>query len=423
MDIMNKMEESGQLGELTIEPLELNNSKTDDCLNLINKSNLSDEEKEKLREEYEKVKEIRNKYVCNKLKILQMNVPTEVKAEILDKLTTIENSSHDDAKTREWIRNVLKLPFGKFYPKPLKNFRKNKEEAFIFLSKFYETLNEAVYGQHVMKETLMEIITKWLSNDDNKGNCICIEGPPGTGKTSLIREGLAKALNRPFVSFSLAGVSDENYLTGFPFTYESSTFGRFARMLIDSKCQNPIIFMDELDKVDGRKSMNVYNKLIEITDFSQNHEIEDHYFGGNVKLDLSQCIFVFSCNNSNKIDPILKDRLEIIKVKGFSSKEKIQISKKFLIPKLLKDYGCDFKFSDDIVKYIISYNKKKEEGVRDLQRSFAKIIRKMNVLKYYNKKHLTYKLKNIDHNINKEIVNLLLKEDNKIPLSIQQMYI
>ena len=167
------------------------------------------------------------------------------------------------------------------------------EDVKTFITDFHNTLNKAIYGQHKVKETLIEIITKWATSGSEKGNCIAISGPPGVGKTSIVREGLAKALNRPFCSFSLAGVSDENYLTGFPYTYEGAACGRFARMLMDTGCMNPIIFMDELDKGDTKRSMSVYNKLNELTDFSQNHEIEDHYFGSHIKLDLSQCIFVF----------------------------------------------------------------------------------------------------------------------------------
>ena len=210
--------------------------------NLIKNSKLSVEEQDKMTIELNKIKELRKSHIPDTLKILQMNIPIEVKSEILEKMELLDKSPQDDVKTRDWIRQVMKIPFGKYSASPIKD-KTNKKEVSKFLTDFHSTLDKAIYGQTQVKETLIEIITKWATSTSNKGNCIAINGPPGTGKTSIIREGLAKALNRPFCSFSLAGVSDENYLTGFPFTYEGATCGRFAKMIMDTGCMNPIIFI------------------------------------------------------------------------------------------------------------------------------------------------------------------------------------
>jgi len=208
----------------------------------------------------------------------------------------------------------------------------------------------------------------------------------GTGKTSIFRSGVAQGLDRPFCSFSLAGMSDESYISGFSHTYEGSDYGKITRMLIEAGTMNPIIFMDEVDKIDQSKhGIAVMNKLIEITDFSQNNEFEDLYFSG-VKIDLSQCLFVFSLNDINLIDPILRDRLEVINIKGYDTKEKIIICRDYLIPCELKDINIEpdkILFPDEVIKYIID-KIKKEEGVRELKRSVNIILRKLNILQYLN---------------------------------------
>ena len=401
--------------------LPLVKNKNDDLV--LANNTLTQEEKKYLLEENRKIELLKNNLTSDKLKILQLDVNIETKYTILQKFELLEKSHQDDIKTREWINNVMKLPFGKYALPPIKNIKDNGEIK-IFLKNFHSNMNNTIYGQNEVKETLMEIVTKWLISDNQKGNCIAIEGAAGVGKTSLARS-LAKSLDRPFCSFSLAGVSDENYLSGFSFTYEGATCGRFAKMLMDSKCMNPIIFMDELDKVDTKKSLSVFNKLIEITDFSQNHEIEDHYFGSSIKLDMSKCIFIFSLNNINLIDPILRDRLEVISAKSFNTKDKVQISNKFLIPQLLKEYSINKKYfiTDENIRFIVN-NIQKESGVRNLKRSLDQIFRKLNMLQYYDE-DLSYKLSNSEVNnieITKKIIGKLLPKKNTNDILLK-MYI
>lgn len=389
----------------------------------INKTELTKEEKEKLKNEYKKIQDYAKALLPDDLKILQLDLPIEVKFEIFEKLEALNNSigSHDDNKTRDWVNNVMKIPFGKYCTKP------KIEDLSSFLTDFKNNLDKAIFGQNKVKETLMEITTKWLMTDSEKGHCIAIEGPPGVGKTSLIRDGLSKALNRPFCSFSLAGISDENYLSGFSFTYEGATCGRFSRMLMETGCMNPIIFLDELDKVDVKRSLSVFNKLIEITDFSQNHEIEDYYFGANIKLDLSKCIFIFSLNNIHNVDPILRDRLEIIKIEGFNNKDKLEIARDYLVPSELKNYDFTVEFTDNNLRYIIN-KLNDEKGVRNLKRVIEIIMRKINVLRYHNQDKLSYYIKDFKIMNNKLIMNnkmidkLLKDTEEKIDPIILRMY-
>lgn len=419
LDFFSNIDNNMEIDEEDEEKKVLDNMKE-----YINKSVVDDQERLKLFNEFKKIQDYGKTLLPDDLKILKMNLPIQVKFEIFEKLEALDRSSmsgHEDNKTRDWINQVLKIPFNNFCEKP------KIDDLNLFLTNFKNKLDEAIYGQNIVKESLIEIITKWLLSSSKKGNCIAIEGPPGVGKTSLIRDGLSKALNRPFCSFSLAGASDENYLSGFSFTYEGATCGRFAKMVMETGVMNPIIFLDELDKVDIHKSLAVINKLIEITDFSQNHEIEDSYFGNNIKFDLSQCIFIFSLNDINNVDHILKDRLEVISVDGFNNDDKLKISKKYLIPRELNNYDINIKFTDDNIKYIIS-KISNEKGVRNLKRSIEILMRKINVLRHFNNKQISYYIKDfaiIDGvlNMNNEFIDKLLKDDfKKIDPVILKMY-
>ena len=391
--------------------------------NLIPKppSNLTELEKKKIKETELQIKEINDKSIPEKIKILLSDIPIQTKAIIIKKLElleSLENSGSEYKKLREWIDNILKIPFGKYCSFDL--FKKNDYKIIgDRLCNIKEILNKAVYGHEQVKEALVELVAKWVSNPPSKGHALAIVGPAGVGKTSLFREGLAKALSRPFCSFSLAGLSDESYLSGFAHTYEGSDFGRICRMLTETDCMNPIIFMDELDKIDTtRHGSSVVNKLIEIIDFSQNHEYEDMYFG-NIKIDLSRVLFVFSLNYLENIDPILKDRLEIIKVNGFENKEKIEILKHYVIPKELEQINLtknDIIFPENTLIHILR-KIRKEEGIREAKRAIQIIIRKINLLQYINdadkKKMFTYYSKRITLpiTITNKLVNKLLKEE------------
>ena len=382
---------------------------------------LSIEEKEKVKSMETQIKEINDKSVPEKVKILLSDIPLETKAIIIKKLEllqTLENSGSEYKKLREWLDNILKIPFGKYC-----KFSLSKQNDYTEIgNKLYDiknTLDKAIYGQEQVKEALVELVAKWVSNPPSKGHALAVVGSPGTGKTTLFREGLAKALDRPFASFSLSGMSDESYLSGFAHTYEGSDYGRICRMLTETGCMNPIIFMDELDKIDTtRHGSSVVNKIMEIIDFSQNHEYEDMYFG-NIKIDLSRVLFVFSLNHIDMIDPILRDRLEVIKVKGFEPKEKVKILKDYIIPKELKEIGLNEKdiiFPDNIISFIIR-KIRKEEGVREGKRAIQIIIRKINLLQYVNNikrdKKFSYYSKNVTLpiTITEKLVNKLLIEE------------
>ena len=393
--------------------------------------NLSVSDKIRIKKIEAQIKEINDKSIPERVKILLSDIPLETKAIIikkLDLLETLENSGSEYKKLREWIDNILKIPFGKYCKFDI---TKDSDPKVIAdrICNIKTALDKAVYGHEHVKEALVELVAKWISNPPSKGHALAIVAPPGCGKTSLFRQGLAKALNRPFASFSLSGLSDESYLSGFAHTYEGSDYGRICRMLTETDCMNPIIFMDELDKIDTtRHGSSVVNKIMEIVDFSQNHEYEDMYFG-NIKIDLSRVLFVFSLNHLHNIDPILRDRLEIIKVKGFESKQKVKILKDYIIPSELKEVGLkqdDIIFPDKSIAFILR-KIRKEEGVREAKRAIQIIIRKINLLQYVSgsekKKIFSYYSDNIKLPIkvtDKLINKLLIEED---PPAFLNLYI
>merc|ERR1719262_1230068 len=164
----------------------------------------------------------------------------------------------------------------------------------------------------------------------SKSLVLGIQGPPGNGKTTLCRKGIAEALGRPFVQLSLGGATDASVLEGHSYTYVGSAWGRVVGLLMEAQCMNPVIFFDELDKVsDTPRGEEITGVLTHLTDHSQNMTFNDRYFEG-IPLDLSQALFVFSFNDESRLNHVLKDRLTLIHTEGFDQSAKFQISREFL---------------------------------------------------------------------------------------------
>ena len=341
-------------------------------------------------------------------------------------LCNIEPSSSEYYKCSHWISGFTELPLGVFRDLPVK-LEDGPEKCGEFMAKVHSCMETAIYGHEEAKLQIMQFVSSWIANPKANGNVLSIHGPMGTGKTTLIKDGVAKALERPFHFITLGGATDASFLDGHSYTYEGSTWGKIADVLMQSKCMNPIIYFDELDKVsETPKGDEINNLLIHLTDGSQNDRFQDKYFTG-IDFDLSRCLFIFSHNNHEKVNPILRDRMYNIRVNGFSMKDKLLIAENYLIAAALKDAGLFEKVSihKDILQHIVEKFTGGEAGVRELKRCIQTIVSKINLLRFYNNpKQVPFSIKDfiLPFTVKKEHTDLFLKKKDEVDASIAHLY-
>ena len=263
----------------------------------------------------------------------------------------------ESEKFKMWIDNVSTVPFGKYTSSDIDiNFtRKILDENLAFLEE--------------PKDKIINMLVKLQMNAESSVQSILIHGHRGTGKTALAKS-IAKALSRPFKSIPVAGESDASVLNGHHFTYTGAVPGRVVSSLSDAKCMNPVILIDELDKVSNTNhGRDIIGTLIHMTDITSNNEYSnDRYYNG-LQFDLSKVIFIFTANNIDDINPILLDRLFKIKVRHYTRQEELEICKRHIIPNILGEYKLcnnDVIFSDDTLSKILSITKR-ENGLRELR--------------------------------------------------------
>lgn len=346
--------------------------------NITKEMNKTDRDKE-LDERVERIKTKSDDNI--RTRILESRMSDENLKIVYEKYEKTQGYGSDVNKQVEWIRSILRVPFGEYRGLPVS--RENKvEEIRGYLRYVREELDRNISYLEKPKDEIINFVSKFIQNPESETvNAISIYGEAGTGKTSLVRDGIAKALNRPFITVPLGGAKDSSFLLGHGYTYEGSGCGRVIEVLKQAKCMNPIIYFDELDKVsDTPHGQEIIGVLTHLIDPSQNKEFYDNYFMG-VKFDLSKVLFIFSYNNENILDTILTDRINKIKVDNPGVKEKTEICKKHLIPRKLKEIGLsegDVIFSDETIKFII--NKTKEKGCRELSRKIGTILSRLNTL-------------------------------------------
>ena len=318
-----------------------------------------------------------------RLRIISLPLSDFIKNSILKKIASLDDDNSEGNKVRNWIESFLKIPFGKHIPLPV-TIESGKEKCSLFMKDSKNLLNDAVYGMNTAKTQIMQVLAQWVTNPISVGNVIALHGPAGVGKTSIAKLGIAKALRRPFQFFSLGGASDISNYVGHSYTYEGSMWGRIVDCLMQSGCMNPVLYFDELDKISGTPhGEEIASMLIHLTDRTQNSQFHDRYFAG-IDLDLSQCLFVFSFNDINLVNPILRDRMQIIYCSGYSEIEKQKILKNYIWPSLierLKFKETDVCLTPESCKLLVSEYSSKEEGVRNLIRSAETIITRLNMLR------------------------------------------
>lgn len=264
------------------------------------------------------------------------------------------------------------------------DFKKSKKEYMKYMDK---TLDKCVHGHLESKQQIKRLVGQMMASKKKKGFCLGLQGPPGVGKTTICLNGLAKCLvdengeNRPIIFLPLGGSANGSTLEGHNYTYLGSTWGKIADALMEAKCMNPIIFIDELDKISktehGREIASI---LTHITDQTQNTEFFDKYFQ-SVPLDLSKVIFIFSYNDRNNVDKILLDRIQEVKIAPLSKQDKVIISKNYVLPDIYRNTGFskdEINFPSRILSNIIE-NYTFEAGVRKLSEILNDIIREINL--------------------------------------------
>ena len=343
--------------------------------NVINKKMIEDEFSDK--------KQILNDINCcddTEKKILNLCLPMYENALIYNKykkLISMTNNDNEYSKLKEYIETVIKIPFNKIF----NFFAINQININKYLCNVKKKLDDELYGMTNIKEELLLIINQRLNNLNTCNNNIALVGPPGIGKTKIILT-LCSILGIPYEQISMGGINDASYLGGHSYTYEGAKSGKIVDSLIKMKCMNGIIFFDEIDKI-GKSlgGIEVTNQLIHITDSTQNHNFVDKYIS-DIPIDLTKIWFIFSLNNPNDINDILKNRLNFIYLNGYSYIDKLNMTKDYLLPNYFNIFNLkneDYILSDDVLMYIIN-KLNKEPGIRDLKRGIEKIFVRLKMI-------------------------------------------
>jgi ATP-dependent Lon protease len=394
---------------------------------------LDKEEQKKIIKELREINKITRIEKPYRMTLLESNIPVNFKGAAMKKINSLrymEPGSGEFYKIKNWVDTFMRIPFGKNEGLPI-SIDDGVEKCHEFMENAQKTLNDAVYGLNDAKIQIMQMLGQLLTNPKAIGTAIAIHGPPGTGKTSLVKEGISKILNRPFAFIALGGATDSSFLEGHGYTYEGSTWGKIVQILIDSKCMNPVIYFDELDKIsDTPRGEEIAGILTHLTDTSQNNQFHDKYFA-EINFDLSKCLFIFSYNDESKVNSILKDRMYRIKTKGYNQKEKTSISNNYLLPRIQEQVRFDNSqiiIDDQTIHYIIENHCNKEDGVRNLKRCLEIIYTKLNL----------YRLMKPDSNlfeqdmvlkvefpltVTKDIVDKLIKKETENISALWSMYV
>ena len=320
-----------------------------------------------------------------KTKVNNLKCTDEIKTKLLkecDKLVKMPSGSHEGTVVRTYLDKCLEIPFGK-YSKDRINLEKSRK-----------ILDADHYGLDKVKSRIIESLAVLKRNPEYNGQIICLYGPPGVGKTSIVKS-LAKSMNRKYVRIALGGVHDEAEIRGHRKTYIGSMPGRIMQAIIDAGTMNPIVLLDEIDKVGNDYKGDPSSALLEALDPEQNNSFNDHYI--DFPVDLSKVLFITTANDTSTIAAPLYDRMEIIELNSYSVEEKFNIAKLHLVKKEMKKHKLtarEFKISDEaIYKIIECYTR--EAGVRGLEKNIATLCRKATLELESGKKSFKVTDKNI----------------------------
>ena len=355
--------------------------------------------------ELEKIKNFTIENVDYKKQLLSIKkIPDNIKLLTLEKIEEMKSQNNEYYKQKNFVEHILKYPWT-----TNENYYNNQDNA-KYLLDIKNKLNGLTFGHDEAKNIILETIANWVRNPNSNGRPLGFVGPPGVGKT-LLAKSISKALDIPFAEITLGGQNDGELLHGHGYTYSGSQPGLIIKKMVEMGKEYCILYFDELDKTASKhgNTNEITSILIHLTDPNMNKSFQDRFFQG-VDFPLNKVIMIFSYNDSDKIDPILLDRLTQITIKPYSVNDKINIVKQFIIPELEKSVGISIDFNDDIIKYIID-NYTNEAGMRNIKRKIEKIFLSLNLNNLINNVELTNFVLTID-----EVKKILLKPNNDITI-------
>lgn len=329
--------------------------------------------------EYKKAKRGYNT-TSMKEQILLLDVDVGTKALLMDKYDSSGRMSGSDYnKAMGWLSTVVSVPFGKFESNKFEQ-REGKVSLKHRFEEIKGILDETVYGMDDVKQEILEFVARKISNPNGKGHVLALCGEAGVGKTKVCKA-LAKALSLPFYQISCGGLNDGAVLVGHSETYVGSKPGRIVEILQSAGCMNPIVYLDEVDKIGSHKGREINGILTHLLDEEQNDKFFDNYLS-NVPIDVSKVLFVISFNDVSKVDAIVSDRMKIIHINTPTLSDKVNICCEKMIPEILEMIKIDERYkvqmSKEVIEYMAANYSDAEGGVRKLKKSVEKVLSRVN---------------------------------------------
>ncbi len=373
LELLNPVDRLNRINDILLSELKILNYQ--EQIKTSTNSEISKTQKEYfLREQIKQMKSelgdnpAQDEFTEIKNKIIAKNMPEDVQAESLKQLARLEKMHPDSSESstlRSYLEWMVDLPWNE------------RSEEITDLTHAIDVLNEDHFDLMKIKERILEhLAVRNLKAGSVKGPILCFSGPPGVGKTSLGKS-IAKSMGREFIRISLGGVKDESEIRGHRRTYVGAMPGRFIQAMKQAKTTNPVIMLDEIDKMGSDYKGDPSSAMLEVLDPEQNHNFRDHYL--NVPYDLSDVMFLATANVLENIPGPLRDRMEVINLSGYTQEEKLEISKQYLIPKQMDENGITddhIAFHDEGVKSVID-GFTREAGLRNLERQIGSLCRKV----------------------------------------------